>query len=297
MSSIEAGGGKRRLPSGTNAVVAMNMKLVAIGVAAVVLALDLLSKWWVKNTGWLHYHRVIDGFFTIHYVRNEGIAFGLFHDHPSAWKPAILAVLAVAAAAMVLYYIWTSPAGERGVQLLLGLLLGGILGNFCDRLWRGYVVDFLEFHWQDRFAWPTFNLADAAITCGVAAILYQGFLRSRKARTRHRAAPAGENPAPWEPFCWRFPSRRPCWENRLPPRRRRSWNGLKSGTSESKVFPPNFRQVFQSQGIQFESDWGEGILLMKLSRKDVLGVPAAHPEAVRRRRQTDIPSTSPVRIK
>lgn len=238
------------------------MRLLAIGVAAVVLALDLLTKWWVKNTDWLHYHRVIDGFFTIHYVRNEGIAFGLFHDNPSAWKPAILAVLAVAAAVMVLYYIWTSPAEERGVQLFFGLLLGGILGNFSDRLWRGYVVDFLEFHWQDRFAWPTFNVADAAITCGVAVILFQGLFGTGSAdpaSSRDGPGKSGSVGAILLAFLL------------LPPLLGESSSSeaeeiverLEQRYERVKSFSADFRQVFQTQGIHFESDWGEGILLMK----------------------------------
>ena len=238
------------------------MKLLAIGVAALVLALDLLTKWWVKNTAWLHYHEVIEGFFAIHFVRNEGIAFGLFHSNPSAWKPVILAFLAVAAAIMVLYYIWTSPPGERGVQLLMGLLLGGILGNFCDRLWRGYVVDFLDFHWQDRFAWPTFNLADAAITCGVAAILYQGFFgtdgRDEASKGRRRKDTgalgaillAGLLPAP-------------LWGESSSPGALEVVDRVQDRYERVESFSADFRQVFQSPGVFFESDWGEGILLMK----------------------------------
>jgi signal peptidase II len=75
----------------------------------------------------------------------------------------------------LVYYVWQTPDEERRVFMSLGLLLGGILGNFVDRLSRGYVVDFLEFHWQDSFAWPTFNIADAAITTGVVLIIFESF--------------------------------------------------------------------------------------------------------------------------
>ena len=238
------------------------MKLLAIGVAAVVLALDLLTKWWVKNTAWLHYYKVIDGFFTIHFVRNEGIAFGLFHSNPSAWKPVILSFLAVAAAIMVLYYIWTSPPGERGVQLFLGLLLGGILGNFCDRLSRGYVVDFLEFHWQDRFAWPTFNLADAAITCGVAAILYQGFFGTGSGdRAANRPRP--RNSGSLGAILLAGMLSAPLLGQSSSPGAQEIVDRIQERYEQVESFAADFRQVFQSQGVYFESDWGEGILLMK----------------------------------
>ena len=238
------------------------MRLLAIGVAVVVLALDLLTKWWVKNTASLHYHPVVDGFFTIHFVRNEGIAFGLFHSNPSAWKPVILSFLAVVAAIMVLYYIRTSPPGERGIQLFLGLLLGGILGNFSDRLWRGYVVDFLEFHWQDRFAWPTFNLADAAITCGVAAILYQGFFGTGSGdRTANR--PSRRNSGSLGAILVAGLLSAPLLGESSSPGAQEIVDRVQERYERVESFSADFRQVFQSQGVYFESDWGEGILLMK----------------------------------
>lgn len=238
------------------------MKLLAITTAAVVLTLDLLTKWWVKNTTWLHYHKVIDGFFTIHYVRNEGIAFGLFHANPSVWKPVILSFLAAAAAIMVIYYIWTSTPRERGVQLFLGLLLGGILGNFSDRLWRGYVVDFLEFHWQDRFAWPTFNLADAAITCGVAAILYQGFFGSGSA-DRASSRPGRRNSGSLGAMLLAGTLSAPLLGESPTPGPQEVVDRVQARYERVKSFSADFRQVFQSQGVYFESDWGEGTLLMK----------------------------------
>ena len=137
--------------------------------------LDLLTKWLIRSTDWLYDYTVIEGFFRIHYVRNEGIAFGLFHGVESLWKPVILTVLAIVALIVVLYYIWSTPSGERVMSLCLGLLLGGILGNFIERLMRQHVTDFIEVHWQELYSWPTFNVADSAITCGVLVILFQTF--------------------------------------------------------------------------------------------------------------------------
>jgi len=153
----------------------MRMRLFAIILGFFVFIIDSASKWWVSNTLALHYYPVLDGLFTIHYVRNEGIAFGLFHTLESTWKPIVLSLMAVIAVAIVLYYVWHTPDEERRVFVSLGLLLGGILGNFVDRLFHGYVIDFLEFHWQDSFSWPTFNIADAAITTGVVLIIFDSF--------------------------------------------------------------------------------------------------------------------------
>ncbi len=147
------------------------MRKLSVSLAFVVLAADLFTKWWVKTTLRLEYYPIVEGFVTIDYAENTGIAFGLFDSSQSAWKGPLLGLLAVVAICMVLYYIWTTPVGERAVLVALGLVLGGILGNFADRLTRGYVVDFVKLHWLDVFAWPTFNLADSAITIGVVLIL------------------------------------------------------------------------------------------------------------------------------
>ncbi|MDA2935202.1 signal peptidase II [Acidobacteria bacterium AH-259-D05] len=154
------------------------MRLAAIFLGCIITALDFLTKWWVRSSDGLHNYTVIDGFFRIRYVQNEGIAFGLFHALQSQWKPIILAVLAIVALIVVLYYIWSTPLHQTWTLLCLGLLLGGILGNFIDRLIHQYVTDFIEVHWRELVSWPTFNVADSAITCGVLFILYQTFFRA-----------------------------------------------------------------------------------------------------------------------
>jgi signal peptidase II len=161
------------------------MRLTSIILGVAVLGLDLLTKWLVATSIWLHYYPVLDGYFTIHYVQNEGIAFGLFHSVESSWKPIILSAMAIVAVIVVVYYVLTTPIHEKLVFLSLGLLFGGILGNFFDRLLNRHVTDFLELHWRDTFAWPTFNIADAAITIGVLLILYESFFG-------HEPAPASD---------------------------------------------------------------------------------------------------------
>ncbi len=147
------------------------MRKLSIALALTVFASDALTKWWVKHSLSLHHYPVVEGFFTINYAENTGIAFGLFDDVDSPWKAPLLGLLAVVALGMVLYYIWTTPLNESVVLIALGLVLGGVLGNFADRLLNGFVVDFVKLHWRGVFAWPTFNVADSAITTGVVLIL------------------------------------------------------------------------------------------------------------------------------
>ena len=154
---------------------ASRMRYVAISLGCAITALDLMTKWIVRSNDWLYSYTIIEGFFKIHYVRNEGIAFGLFHGVESQLKPIIINSFAIVALVFVLYYIWSTPLHERIMLLCLGLLLGGVLGNCIERMMRGHVTDFIELHWKDLYSWPTFNVADSAITCGVMVLLFQTF--------------------------------------------------------------------------------------------------------------------------
>ena len=142
-------------------------------IAPVVLLLDYLTKIWAINALKEPYRiiEVIPGYFDFAYAENTGIAFGLFHSTESAWKPFILAALAIAAIAAVIFFYHKSPSGNRLLHIALALATGGILGNLGDRIFRGYVVDFVSWHIQDHFYWPNFNIADAAICVGMALMI------------------------------------------------------------------------------------------------------------------------------
>ena len=135
-------------------------------VAILVILLDQATKEWVRGAFSLHESvPVIPGFFHLTYIRNTGAAWGMFSGQNLA-----LAVLAFAMlAALVLFRRKFLPPG-RHHRVALGLLCGGIVGNFIDRLAYGHVVDFLDFHFGRFGAYPTFNVADSGIVCGV--ILY-----------------------------------------------------------------------------------------------------------------------------
>ncbi len=146
-----------------------------------VVLLDQLTKHWVlQNIPLQHAKPVWDGFFDLVHFRNRGVAFSMLDDLQGsghAWFFYVATLVAVVA----LFAIYRkTPAGDRKTQIPLALILGGALGNFIDRLHLGEVVDFLYFHWRDRvadftvlgkhfhflLAWPAFNVADSAITCG-----------------------------------------------------------------------------------------------------------------------------------
>src|SRR5262245_61892613 len=112
---------------------------------------------------------IIDGFFNITYVRNTGVAFGIFSSISSPAKSLLLSVFTAFAAIIVITYSVRSPVRNRILQIALALILGGALGNLYDRLAYKYVVDFLEFY-VGTYHWPSFNIADSAISIGVALL-------------------------------------------------------------------------------------------------------------------------------
>jgi signal peptidase II len=137
-----------------------------------VFILDHFTKWLVRSRMELHEAiELIPGYARISYVRNSGVAFGLFADIQSVWKPYILASMAVIAVVVILMYSARMPSNRVLLQLALAITLGGILGNFTDRIMHGFVVDFIELHIKEVFHWPTFNVADSAITSGIALLL------------------------------------------------------------------------------------------------------------------------------
>ena len=117
----------------------------------------------------------VTGFFNMVLVYNKGAAFSFLSD-AAGWQTPALIVFALVAIGIVGTFIVRSP-GRRLLCTGLALILGGALGNLIDRFRFGQVVDFLDFHAQG-WHWPAFNVADSAITVGVAIVLLQGLRRA-----------------------------------------------------------------------------------------------------------------------
>jgi signal peptidase II len=115
---------------------------------------------------------VIDGLLDITYVRNTGVAFGIFSSLSSPSKSLLLSAFTGVAVVMVIIYSLRSPVANRLLQVALALILGGALGNLFDRLSYGYVIDFLELY-AGEYRWPAFNVADSAITTGVCLLILE----------------------------------------------------------------------------------------------------------------------------
>ena len=122
---------------------------------------------------------VIPGFLDLIYVRNSGIAFGLFAVGSNPVGIVALSLLGLVALILVLGYFWKTPESNRWVLFSLALILGGAVGNLADRILSGSVTDFIEVY-VGNFHWPTFNAADSAITIGIVIMAVDSLLLQRR---------------------------------------------------------------------------------------------------------------------
>jgi signal peptidase II len=144
-----------------------------------IILLDRWTKWLVDTRLFLNQTiQVIDGFFNITYVQNTGVAFGILDAVQSSMKSSILALLTIGAIIAVLIYAWRTPLSQKLLQAALSLILAGALGNLYDRVRYGYVIDFIEVYFR-TYRWPSFNVADSAITTGVALLAIEMFRDER----------------------------------------------------------------------------------------------------------------------
>ncbi|MFW6124046.1 MAG: signal peptidase II [Acidobacteriota bacterium] len=119
---------------------------------------------------------VIKGFFNISHVHNRGAVFGIFNQTGNSFIFYTLTIASLLAFAVIVYFFIKVPASEFFLKFTLSLIIAGALGNSLDRLFRGYVIDFLDFHLNDLH-WPSFNVADSCITIGAVFMIYLLFLK------------------------------------------------------------------------------------------------------------------------
>jgi signal peptidase II len=120
---------------------------------------------------------VVPGLFNISHVRNTGAAWGMMQGFNVG-----LVVLSVVMLVVLIGFRRHFISDTRLYRVIVGLMIGGILGNLMDRLRLGFVVDFLDFYWQTHH-FPSFNVADSAICTGVGLYLLLQFLSSKKERS------------------------------------------------------------------------------------------------------------------
>lgn len=140
---------------------------------ALVVAVDQWSKAVITANLALYERITIVPLFNLTLAYNEGAAFS-FLAGAGGWQRWLFASIACLTSALIAGWLLTKKE-SRWVQIALALILGGALGNLWDRLMLGHVVDFLDFYWAS-WHFPAFNIADTAITVGVACMLLDMFL-------------------------------------------------------------------------------------------------------------------------
>ena len=148
-----------------------------LSISAIVIALDLFTKHLIQQAfifGDLHQ---VTPFFDLVRYHNEGSAFGFLND-AGGWQKWFLNSISILASLVIIYLLkkhsQNNQQNEKLFCLGLALVLGGAIGNLYDRITLGYVVDFLNFHFNNHY-WPAFNVADSAICVGVILLLLDSF--------------------------------------------------------------------------------------------------------------------------
>ncbi len=160
-----------------------------LGLAALLFALDMLTKWAIL-LNFQHGDSVtVTSFFNVVRVHNPGAAFS-FLAGAGGWQRWFFTAIGIAAAIFIVWMLRSHP-GQKLFAFALSCILGGAIGNVLDRLVHGYVVDWLDFHWPFLAGlfpgghFPSFNLADTFISIGAASLILDEILRWRRSRAGH----------------------------------------------------------------------------------------------------------------
>ena len=150
-----------------------------LAIALIVILLDQFTKTLILGHFQLHDSRTVTSFFNVVRVHNSGAAFS-FLAGASGWQRWFFVGLGIAAS-MFIVWLLRSHGGQRLFGWALALILGGAVGNVVDRLLHGYVVDFIQVH-AGGWYFPSFNVADSAITVGAVLLIVDELLRVRRSR-------------------------------------------------------------------------------------------------------------------
>lgn len=141
--------------------------------AAIVILIDQLTKLWAMSSLELYEPVSILPIFNLTLAFNHGAAFSFLGD-AGGWQRWLFIGLALGVSVVLMVWLLKLPKTQSPLVVGLTLILGGAIGNVIDRLLLDYVVDFLDFHWT-MWHYPTFNVADVAITCGAGLLIWDAW--------------------------------------------------------------------------------------------------------------------------
>jgi signal peptidase II len=138
-------------------------------VAGIIITLDQVTKEWVRNNIPKFSSMIpipaLGEYFVFEHVDNYGAAFGILQN-----QGTLFIVIAIVVAIAILVYVRYLPIDQTFVRFLLGLQLGGAVGNLVDRINQGFVTDFVKMGVPGVYYWPNYNIADSSIVVGVIAL-------------------------------------------------------------------------------------------------------------------------------
>lgn len=163
-------------------------------IAGIVIVVDILTKIWIyaalRGSPPI---QIIPGCLRLNYGENTGIAFGLFQEHGNLFH--FLSPFAFVILIVLLYKQFAHSEMNLTLRLIFGLLLGGAMGNILNRFYSGYVIDFIEAYIGNH-VWPTFNVADSALTVGEVLLVWKLLFSSPQECKISEPEIPGEHPNP-----------------------------------------------------------------------------------------------------
>jgi signal peptidase II len=155
--------------------------MILLGIAMLVLAMDQTTKFLILHELQLNESiPLLPNLVYLTYKQNPGTAFGFMSNMESVVRIPFFLAVTLAAFAIVYTYQHFLPPDKNLPRMALGLVLGGALGNFLDRLLYGRVIDFIDLRWED-LQWYVFNVADSCVLVGILILLME-FLRGQRAK-------------------------------------------------------------------------------------------------------------------
>ena len=156
--------------------------LKLLWISALVIVLDQLAKQLALAS--LPLHQLVDVIpgFDWYLTYNKGAAFS-FLANAGGWQRWFFTITTIVISLVILLWIKRVPKQEKVTAVSLCLILGGAIGNLIDRIYLGYVIDYIQV-WLGSYPWPAFNIADAAISVGATVLILSSFIGSEKPADR-----------------------------------------------------------------------------------------------------------------
>lgn len=157
---------------------------ILVALTPLVLIVDQLTKLYIDGSMKLYQSiPVINGLFSITYLRNRGAAFSFLAD--ASWRLPFFMLATIIAVVAILVAFHKLRDDQCFAAVSLTLILSGAVGNLIDRVRMGEVIDFLDVYWRNHH-WPAFNVADSAICVGVAMLAFDMFREEKRLKAEHR---------------------------------------------------------------------------------------------------------------